>query len=172
MLTKGQTRKALELFKGVVLNQSRAMLSKKGKNVSSKLFKSLDGDVKVSKNSLSLSFVMEDYGIFQDKGVSGTKKKYDTPYSYTTKRPPAKSLEDWISKRGFQFRDKKGKFMSYKSMSYIISNSIFEKGIKPSLFFTKPFEKAFKNLPNELVEAYGLDVEDFLAFTFNNKRLR
>ncbi len=172
MLTKGQTRKALELFKGVVLNQSRAMLSKKGKNVSSKLFKSLDGDVKVSKNSLSLSFVMEDYGIFQDKGVSGTKKKYNTPYSYTTKRPPAKSLEDWISKRGFQFRDKKGKFMSYKSMSYIISNSIFEKGIKPSLFFTKPFEKAFKNLPNELVEAYGLDVEDFLAFTLNNKRLR
>jgi hypothetical protein len=172
MLTKGETRKALELFKGVVLNQSRAMLSKKGKNVSSKLFKSLDGDVKVSKNSLSLSFVMEDYGIFQDKGVSGTKKKYDTPYSYTTKRPPAKSLEDWISKRGFQFRDKKGKFMSYKSMSYIISNSIFEKGIKPSLFFTKPFEKAFKNLPNELVEAYGLDVEDFLAFTLNNKRLR
>lgn len=172
MLTKGQTRKALELFKGVVLNQSRAMLSKKGKNVSSKLFKSLDGDVKVSKNSLSLSFVMEDYGIYQDKGVSGTKKKYDTPYSYTTKRPPAKSLEDWISKRGFQFRDKKGKFISYKSMSYIISNSIFEKGIKPSLFFTKPFEKAFKNLPNELVEAYGLDVEDFLAFTLNNKRLR
>jgi hypothetical protein len=57
-------------------------------------------------------------------------------------------------------------------MSYIISNSIFEKGIKPSLFFTKPFEKAFKNLPNELVEAYGLDVEDFLAFTLNNKRLR
>ena len=172
MLTKGETRKALELFKGVVLNQSRAMLSKKGKNVSSQLFKSLDGDVKVSKNSLSLSFVMEDYGVFQDKGVSGTKKKYNTPYGYTNKRPPAKSLEDWISKRSFQFRDKKGKFMSYKSMSYIISNSIFEKGIKPSLFFTKPFEKAFKNLPNELVEAYGLDVEDFLAFTLNNKRLR
>lgn len=172
MLTKGETRKALELFKGVVLNQSRAMLSRKGKNVSSELFKSLDGDVKVSKNSLSLSFVMEDYGIFQDKGVSGTKKKYDTPYSYTTKRPPAKSLEKWISKRRFQFRDEKGRFMSYKSMSYIISNSIFEKGIKPSLFFTKPFEKAFKNLPNELVEAYGLDVEDFLAFTLNNKRLR
>ena len=62
--------------------------------------------------------------------------------------------------------------MSYKSMSYIISKSIFEKGIKPSLFFTKPFEKAFERLPNELIEAYGLDVEDFLAFTLNNERLR
>ena len=172
MLTKGNTRKALELFKGVVLNQSRAILSKRGKNVSGKLFKSLDGDVKVYDNSINLSFMMEEYGVFQDKGVSGTKKKYNTPFSYTSKRPPAKSLEKWIGKRGFQFRDAKGRFLSYKSMSYIISKSIFEKGIKPSLFFTKPFEKAFERLPNELVEAYGLDVEDFLAFTFNNERLR
>jgi len=172
MLTKGYTHKVLTEFKKYVVKQARTNLSKGKKNVNGKLYKSIDGDVEVGKTSFSLSFVMEDYGIFQDKGVSGTKKKYNTPYSYTTKRPPAKSLEDWISKRGFQFRDKKGKFMSYKSMSYIISNSIFEKGIKPSLFFTKPFEKAFKNLPNELVEAYGLDVEDFLAFTLNNKRLR
>ena len=43
--------------------------------------------------------------------------------------------------------------------------AIFEKGIKPSLFFTKPFEKAFERLPDELVEAYGLDVEQFLKYT-------
>ena len=33
-------------------------------------------------------------------------------------------------------------------------------GIKPSLFFTKPFEAAFKKLPDELVEKYGLDMEE------------
>ncbi|MGB2339250.1 MAG: hypothetical protein ACPH7I_05125 [Flavobacteriaceae bacterium] len=108
---------------------------------------------------------MEDYGVFQDKGVSGTKKKYNTPFSYTSKRPPRKTLEEWISKRRFQFRDKKGKFMSYKSMSFLIQRSIFEKGIKPSLFFTKPFEQGFKKLPDELIEAYGLDVEELLEFT-------
>ena len=27
------------------------------------------------------------------------------------------------------------------------------------MFFTKPFEKAFDRLPDELVEAYGLDIE-------------
>jgi hypothetical protein len=32
-------------------------------------------------------------------------------------------------------------------------------GIKPSLFFTKPFEKAFKKLPDVLVDKYGLDAE-------------
>jgi hypothetical protein len=165
MLTKGHTREALERFKGIVINQSRAMLTKKGKSVSKKLFNSIDGEVKVNPNSFSLSFFMEDYGVFQDKGVSGTKKKYNTPFSYTSKRPPRKTLEEWISKRRFQFRDKKGKFMSYKSMSFLIQRSIFEKGIKPSLFFTQPFQNAFKTLPDEIIEAYGLDVEELLEFT-------
>ena len=31
-------------------------------------------------------------------------------------------------------------------------------GIKPSLFFTKPFEAAFKKFPDQLVEKYGLDM--------------
>ena len=169
MLTKGYTYQALNAFKKFVIQQSRSRLTKGRKNVNKKLYNSIDGDVKVSANSISLSFYMEDYGVFQDKGVSGTKKKYNTPFSYTSKRPPRKTLEEWISKRRFQFRDKKGKFMSYKSMSFLIQRSIFEKGIKPSLFFTKPFEQGFKKLPDELIEAYGLDVEEFLKFTLNKK---
>ena len=50
--------------------------------------------------------------------------------------------------------------MSYKSMGYIIARSIYSKGLKPSLFFTKPFEKYYNQLPNELVEKYGLDMEN------------
>ena len=169
MLTKGYTYQALNAFKKFVIQQSRSRLTKGRKNVNKKLYNSIDGEVEVNPNSFSLSFYMEDYGVFQDKGVSGTKKKYNTPFSYTTKRPPRKTLEEWISKRRFQFRDKKGKFMSYKTMSFLIQRSIFEKGIKPSLFFTKPFEQGFKKLPDELLEAYGLDVEEFLEFTLNKR---
>ena len=165
MLTKGYTYQVLNNFKKFVVQQSRSRLSKGKKNVNGKLYKSIDGEVEVNPNSFSLSFSMEDYGVYQDKGVSGTKKKYNTPFSYTSKRPPRKTLEEWISKRRFQFRDKKGKFMSYKSMSFLIQRSIFEKGIKPSLFFTKPFEQGFKKLPDEIVEAYGLDIEELLEFT-------
>ncbi len=165
MLTKGYTYQALNSFKKFVIQQSRSRLTKSRKNVNKKLYNSIDGDVKVSSNSISLTFFMEDYGVYQDKGVSGTKKKYNTPFSYTSKRPPRKTLEEWISKRRFQFRDKKGKFMSYKSMSFLIQRSIFEKGIKPSLFFTKPFEQGFKKLPDEIIEAYGLDIEELLEFT-------
>ena len=165
MLTKGYTYQVLNNFKKFVVQQSRSRLSKGKKNVNGKLYKSIDGEVKVNPNSFSLSFSMEDYGVYQDKGVSGTKKKYNTPFSYTSKRPPRKTLEEWISKRRFQFRDKKGKFLSYQSMSFLIQRSIFEKGIKPSLFFTKPFEQGFKKLPDEIVEAYGLDIEELLEFT-------
>ena len=172
MLTKGFTYKALNEFKKFVVQQARSRLTKGRKNVNKDLYNSIKGEVKVNPNSFSLSFYMNEYGTFQDKGVSGTKKKYKTPYSYTTKMPPRQSLENWISKRRFQFRDKSGRFMSYKSMSYIIQKSIFEKGIKPSLFFTKPFEQGLKKLPDELIEAYGLDVEEFLAFALNNDRLR
>jgi len=172
MLTKGYTYRVLNEFKKYVIQQARTNLTKGRKNVNNKLYDSLDGNVKVNDNSFSLEFLMEDYGVFQDKGVSGTKKKYNTPYSYTTKMPPRKSLEDWVSRKRFQFRDENGRFISYKSMSFLIQRSIFQKGIKPSLFFTKPFEKAFDRLPNELIEAYGLDVEDLLAFTLNNDRLR
>ena len=41
-------------------------------------------------------------------------------------------------------------------------------GIKPSKFMTKALEKEFKTLPDELIEAYGLDIDDFLDF--NAKR--
>ena len=172
MLTKGKTREALERFKGVVINQSRAMLTKKNKNTSKKLFNSIKGDVKAYEKSFVLEFYMEEYGIYQDKGVSGTKVKYNTPYSYTDKMPPRKKIEDWVSSRRFQFRDAKGRFMSYKSMSFLIARSIFRKGIKPSLFFTQPFENAFKTLPKELTKAYQLDIEDLLAFTLKNERLK
>jgi hypothetical protein len=126
----------------------------------------LNFEKNVSKNSFQLSFVMEDYGKFQDKGVSGTEKKYDTVFKYTNKMPPVKPLIEWVSKRRFQFRDKKtGKFMSYKSTGFLVAKGIYKNGIKPSLFFTKPFEKAFQTMPDEVVKAYGLDVEKFLQST-------
>jgi hypothetical protein len=165
MQNKEQTYKYLNDFAKYVIQQSRSNLSKQGKNVDKTLYNSLDREIEVSANSFRLSFLMEDYGAFQDQGVSGTKRKYNTPFSYKSKRPPLKPITDWVTKRRFQFRKENGKFMSYKSTAYLIAGGILKNGIKPSLFFTKPFEKAFERLPDELVEAYGLDLEQFLKYT-------
>ena len=39
------------------------------------------------------------------------------------------------------------------------------KDLSQVLFFTRPFIKAFDNLPDDIVEAYGLDLEQFIKFT-------
>ena len=162
-------KEELNRFAKYVISQSRANLTRGKKNSSKNLYNSLDSDVKVSKNSFELSFLMEDYGVFQDKGVSGVKKKYDTPYSYKSKMPPPSKMDKWIVKKGIAPRDKSGKFISRKSLQFMIARSIFNNGIKPSLFFTKPFEKAFKGLNKDLIEAYKLDVEQLMKNTINNK---
>ena len=162
-------KEELNRFAKYVISQSRANLTRGKKNSSKDLYNSLDSEVKVSKNSFELSFLMEEYGVYQDKGVSGVKKKYSTPYSYTTKMPPPSKMDKWIVKKGIAPRDKSGKFISRKSLQFMIARSIFNNGIKPSLFFTKPFEKAFKNLNKDLVEAYKLDVEQLMKNTINNK---
>jgi hypothetical protein len=169
MLLKENTKEYLNSFAKYVIQQSRSNLSKQGKNVDKKLYNSLDKEIEVGANSFRLAFLMENYGEFQDKGVSGTQRKYDTPFSYKSKRPPLKPITEWVKKRRFQFRKEDGKLMSYQSTAFLVRQGIFKNGIKPSLFFTKPFENAFKRLPDELVEAYGLDVEQFLQFTINKK---
>jgi hypothetical protein len=158
----------LNRFAKYVIQQSRTNLTKGKKNSSKALYNSLDYDLNVSPNSFSMSFLMEDYGVFQDKGVSGIKKKYNTPYSYTNKMPPPSKMDKWIVRKGLKgVRGKDGKFISRKSLQFMIARSIYNKGIKPSLFFTKPFEKAFKNLDKDIIEAYKLDVEELLKFTTN-----
>ena len=97
--------------------------------------------------------------LYQDKGVSGKKKKYNTPFSYKDKMPPSSALDKWSVRKGIAPRDKSGKFIPRKSINFLIARSIYNKGIKPSLFFTKPFEKAYKDLPKDLVKGFINDIE-------------
>jgi hypothetical protein len=167
------TQDALNAFGKYVVQQSRSKLTQSNKNASKRLYESLGYDLKVMPNSFSMAFLINNYGIYQDKGVSGTEVKYNTPYKYTNKMPPPSAFSQWVVRKGLKgTRDASGRFVSRKGLQFAIAKSIFKKGIKPSLFFTKPFEAAFKNLPNDIVEAYGLDVENFLKTTINNKATR
>ena len=153
------TRDILNSFAKYVIQQSRSNLSKDKKNVSKALYNSLDYKIISDKSGFILQFLMEEYGAYQDQGVSGTKRKYDTPFKYTNKRPPAKAFDKWTVRKGIAPRDEGGKFTKRKGLSFAIAKTIFEQGIRPSLFFTKPFEKRFETLPNELIAAFVNDAE-------------
>ena len=157
-----ETREALNKFAKYVIQQARTNLTKGKKNVTKELYNSLDYNININPNNVNVLFSMEDYGAFQDLGVSGIKKKYNTPYSYTTKMPPTKAFSQWVVRKGLEgTRDKKtGRFLTRKSLQYAVATNIFKYGIKPSMFFTKPFEKAFKNLPSELQDSFVTDIEN------------
>jgi len=129
---------------------------------------SIDYELKVHKNSFSLSFYMTDYGIYKDEGVDGTKKKHNSRFSYDRKGPPIREISKWISQKGIKGRDKKGRFIRNESLAFLISRSIKRDGIKPTKFFSNAFEKEFLKMPDKIVEAFGLDVDQFLEQTLNN----
>ena len=110
---------------------------------------------------------MEDYGKFQDQGVKGTKSNYienkKSPFSYSSKMPNPKIFEGYIKRKGIKGRDKKtGRFITNKSLQYLIARSVFQKGIRASMFFTKPFNQAFEKLPKELQDKFGIDIENLI----------
>lgn len=175
-------RDELNKFAKYVIQQSRSNLTKGKKNVSKELYNSLGYKVSKSGETTSLAFEMADYGKFQDKGVRGANAYYadaatsGSPYAYKSKggkrglkgMPPPKAFDKWIVRKGLDgTRDKSGKFISRKSLQFLIARSVFDKGIRASLFFTKPFEAAFKRLPDELVEAYSIGLEKQIQVKIN-----
>jgi len=158
-----ETYKALKEFRDHVVKQARANLSRQGKKSSGELYNSIDGEVKAMPNSIGIYFEMEQYGAFQDKGVNGRERLWGSPYSFKNKMPPMSKLDKWIVKKGLAPKDKEGRFTKRKSLQFLIARSIFRKGIKPSLFFTKAFESVYKKLPSELIDKYGLDVEELVV---------
>ena len=159
-----------------VVQQSKSNLTKDKKG-GCDLYNSVSYVIDKSQDDFLLEFLMEDYGVFVDKGVKGKTSTYPETSAALSKfqygsgtgqkggltkalyNPETKN--GWIKKKKFQWKDKKtGRFLSYESMSYLIARSIYNKGLKANLFFTKPFEAGLKRLPDDLSKAFVLDVED------------
>ena len=167
----------LNSFGKYVVKQSRANLTRKKKNVSKELYNSLEFKVVKTTEGFSVQFLMADYGTFIDKGVSGTKKineyttydgrKVESPYKFGTgssrvskaKGGMSGIMAKWVQKRGFQWKDKKtGRFMSYKSMGYLIARSIYSRGLKSTSFFQRPLQLGLKDFYEQVGKAIKVDI--------------
>ena len=160
----------LKRFFEEVIRDSRKNLNAGGHNASKTLYNGMNYSVKENKNSIEADLLMPKsqgsniaYGEFLNYGVRGTESGRSLKgYKYTNKKPPVRFLKTWLKQKTGKFRQR-----NQDSIAYAIQNTIYKKGIKPTEFFSRPFEKAFKTLPDELIEAYGLDVEDFMEFVLN-----
>jgi hypothetical protein len=162
-MDKELQQKALEEFRDYVIAKAKSNL--RSKNASGRLSDSLMAEIKVMPNSIRFFFEMEEYGFYQDQGVRGVRSGRSlSGFKFGSgsgqKGGLTEGIKKWVKQRRIRFRDKKGRFLSNDATAMLITRSIWQKGIKPSMFFTKPFEQAFKKLPDEMIEAYGLEAEE------------
>ena len=169
MISQEKTKEALDRFADYVIQQSRSNLTKGKINASKELYNSFKKNLVVSPNSIQMSIEAKGYWKFVDAGVKGTESgRSNEGYAYTNKKPPLKEMIRYAKVKPIKPRDKKtGRFITDNAFGFILQNHIFKHGIKPTKFLTTPFERAFKALPEEVVEAYGLDLESFFEYTLN-----
>ena len=160
----------LESFGKQVVNRSKGNLQKAGKG--GKLEDSIKFEVITTSEGFTVQFFMSSYGQFVDKGVSGTKKKrtykdykskvIKSPYSYKNSKghsqPPSRVLDKWVIKKGIAPRDKGGRFMKRKTLTFLIARSIGRNGIQGISFFQKPLGLGLKEFGKELLGAVKEDI--------------
>jgi hypothetical protein len=113
-----------------------------------------------------LSISMEDYGVLRDAGQLGSKRKILKGWNksiflprgkgFTTKAPPTKAIQKWIRTKPIRSDIK------LKSLAFLISRKIKREGIVPGLFLSDAWNKEFKDLPDEILEGFSLDIDDML----------
>lgn len=157
-----QTKIAFRKFASNVQKRTRQRASQRDVKASGDMIKDLTFDIKVSANSIEIIYRRPAYADFQDQGVSGVQKKFDTPFSYKTKRPPSHVFEKWAKQKGITPRKPNGQFMTFKAFGFMVANKVFNFGLKPRKFFTDSFVTEFNNLAIPIQKAYAKDAMDLL----------
>jgi len=55
--------------------------------------------------------------------------------------------------------------MSYDSMRYLIVKSIYNKGLRANLFFSKPFKAGIEKYELNMAKAFAEDIRSQMVFT-------
>lgn len=164
-----RVKQALDRFGENVLSQARENMSQRGNpsyggnmNASYSLNNNMTFQSRAMKNSFSAYFDLSDYGLYQDQGVNGTEQNRGSRFSYGSRGPSQRmvsNIQDWMEDKGIDFKERTAKQKAWK-----IADNIIKRGLRQTLFFSDAYEQAFAELPEELVEAFGLDLDDFFNF--------
>jgi hypothetical protein len=166
-LSKANIDKAVNDFGKAVVKRARANLTREKGNASKTLWNS----IKYKFQDNVIVFSMEPYGIFLDKGVSGTGKLYYRngkfkPVAYNkSEASPEFSFKKKviISSRDATGLSKFRKWLQIRSIDvsdFVIRRSIAARGIRPRRFFTNAFNDEYDNFEQVLDKVITLDVEE------------
>ncbi|MFL5808624.1 MAG: hypothetical protein ACJ749_03830 [Flavisolibacter sp.] len=103
--------------------------------------------IKVEGNSVQV--LAHPHLIFHDKGVSGTNRKYDTPFAFKDKMPPPDKIKQWIAEKGL--KPKEGQ--TEEGLAFAVAKSIQKNGHEPKHFFSKEIPQLVKDLQSAVAGA-------------------
>tara|TARA_Y100001937_G_C7036634_1_gene292692 strand:+ start:42 stop:617 length:576 start_codon:yes stop_codon:yes gene_type:complete len=170
-----------------LVNLSAGNLQRRGKG-GGNLESSLKYSINVNNDVYTLDFIMEDYGAFVDKGVSGAGGKiktgkhagtYDginqyknwksevlnTPFRFGSGRSSGsiyKGIGSFIRKKGLQPRNELGQFQTTVGLKIAMVKVLWTKGIKGISFFQNALRVSYKNFQNRFATEFNLSVIDLI----------
>lgn len=157
----------LKSYGKYIVRQARGILKSKGKDTTGKLSSSLKYKVTKDKEGFEIKFLASKYAAFVNKGVSGTEgrrtyidkdgKRKTSPFRFK-KQPPSAPIERWTKTKGIKGRDRKGRFITRKSLAFLIARSIKRKGIPAASFYTQPLSYSYKVFKKEMIKHFKEDV--------------
>lgn len=170
-------------FGKAVVKFSRSNLSRKRKNATRDLWKSMR--FRWIYDELHMIFYMRDYGVFVDQGVTGHgrgnwQSRRTTVHrslsGYAFKTGPGKRLNqvfiNWMRAKGVTLRDARGRFMTNSSAAFLIRRNVGRFGLEPTEFFSRPYEQALDRLWPELEESFAEDFTTTVNFITDKIRKR
>jgi hypothetical protein len=130
------------------------------KRATGQLYNSINYRVTQKQDDWTLTLLSEDYLKFVDKGVSGTQRKYNTPYSYKTKKPPISVIKQWTRVKGIP-----------EEAAYPIQNKIFRFGLKPTNVINKSIREIEYRSKwiNKFEESITNEILSWIKESFNYK---
>jgi len=179
-------KKSIETYSKYVKQQSRSNLSKKGMNATKSLYNSIKYNIKQNRGNsgrfetgFNVGFSMDKYGEFQDKGVHGVNSSYIKSKNSKFKYKSSSNLigleaatgendniggifAKFAKRKGLRFRDKKGKYITYKSTGFVIAQSIKKKGLEATSFFSKPLQDGINKYGEDFAIAHLEDALDII----------
>ena len=176
-------KEVLTNFGSDLIKKARANLNKKKKRGKGTLFNEMSYDIRETPTGVKFEMDFgsaEDYWVFVDQGVrgkggfkgSGRMRGQGSPFRFGTKSGRKgglrRAIRRWIATKGIKGRIQKdwknnkgaGRFITKDSLVFLISRSIYQRGLERTRFITKPYEDMVRDLPNELATAMGLDFDN------------
>lgn len=149
-------RKALIIYGKSVVTKMTEVLSE-----TRSLKNDIEPIIKEDSEGISLTIEIPAYGKFVDSGRKPGSKM-----------PPIQPIKDWAKGKGIaQFRDKKGKYISYDARAWLIAHKIGRDGIKARPFINLLYSN-MEDLQELLGDASAEDIAIFLETELKNQNLK